>query len=171
MGSSNGFKPIKEEKMNLRRHWNEVKLFGDHFWQRWVKEFTPVLTRRTKWFERCPPISVGSVVIIVDENLPRNVWLKGGVTNTIPAKDEQVRRATIKAQHGVLGRPATKIAVLDVGLEDGNFLFSYVMYKHSIIHLSSFIFLRTIPRTGRSKRREKKTKFLSVLRNAKCNTH
>jgi len=30
--------------MNLRRHWNEVKLFGDRFWQRWVREFTPVLT-------------------------------------------------------------------------------------------------------------------------------
>ncbi|XP_070854714.1 uncharacterized protein [Drosophila suzukii] len=120
MGSSNGYKPIKEEKMNLRRHWNEVKLFGDRFWQRWVKEFTPVLTRRTKWFERCPPISVGSVVIIVDENLPRNLWLKGRVTNTIPAKDGQVRRATIKTQHGILDRPATKIAVLDVGLEDGN---------------------------------------------------
>ncbi|XP_070854774.1 uncharacterized protein [Drosophila suzukii] len=119
MGSSNGYKPIKKEKMNLRRHWNEVKLFGDRFWQRWVKEFTPVLTRRTKWFERCPPISVGSVVIIVDENLPRNLWLKGRVTNTIPAKDGQVRRATIKTQHGILDRPATKIAVLDVGLEDG----------------------------------------------------
>jgi len=56
IGSSNGYRPI-------RHHWNVVKLFGDHFWQRWVKEFTPVLTRRTKWFERCPPISVGSVVI------------------------------------------------------------------------------------------------------------
>jgi len=31
MGSSNGYKPIKEEKMNLRRHWNEVKLFVDCF--------------------------------------------------------------------------------------------------------------------------------------------
>jgi len=67
-----------------------------------------------------PYISVGSVVIIVDENLPRNLWLKGRETNTIPAKDGQVRRATIKTQHGVLDRPATKIAVLDVGLEDGN---------------------------------------------------
>jgi len=74
MGSSNGYKPIKEEKMNLRRHWNEVKLFGDRFWQHWVKEFTPVLTKRTKCFKRCPPISVGSVVIIVDENLPINLF-------------------------------------------------------------------------------------------------
>ncbi|KAH8360926.1 hypothetical protein KR084_007500 [Drosophila pseudotakahashii] len=106
--------------MNLRRHWNEVKLFGDRFWQRWVREFTPVLTRRTKWFEKCPPLSVGSVVMIVDENLPRNLWLKGRVTNTVTAKDGQVRRATIKTQYGVLDRPATKIAVLDVGLEDGN---------------------------------------------------
>ncbi|KAH8318238.1 hypothetical protein KR059_011930 [Drosophila kikkawai] len=120
MGSSNGYKPINLEHLNLRRQWNEVKRFGDRFWQRWVKEFTPMLTRRTKWFEKCPPISVGSIVIIVDENLPRNLWLKGRVTNTIPAKDGQVRRATIKTQHGILDRPATKIAVLDVGEGDGN---------------------------------------------------
>ncbi|XP_070075663.1 uncharacterized protein [Drosophila takahashii] len=40
MSSSNGYKPIKEENMNLSRHWNKVKLFGDRFWQRWVREFT-----------------------------------------------------------------------------------------------------------------------------------
>nr|XP_041633358.1 uncharacterized protein LOC121503205 [Drosophila kikkawai] len=119
MGSSNGYKPINPEHLNLRRQWNEVKRFGDRFWQRWVKEFTPMLTRRTKWFEKCPAISVGSIVIIVDENLPRNLWLKGRVTNTIPAKDGQVRRATIKTQHGILDRPATKIAVLDVGEGEG----------------------------------------------------
>ncbi|XP_070140454.1 uncharacterized protein [Drosophila kikkawai] len=93
---------------------DDSALTSNHL-KRWVREFTPILTRRTKWFEKCPPISVGSKVIIVDENLPRNLWLKGRVTNTTPAKDGQVRRATIKTQHGILDRPATKIVVLDVG--------------------------------------------------------
>jgi len=34
MGSSNGYKPIKTHNMNLRCHWNEVKLFEDRIWQR-----------------------------------------------------------------------------------------------------------------------------------------
>jgi len=41
MGSSIGYKPINEGKMNLRRHWNEVKLFrmrvmdNDRFDESW----------------------------------------------------------------------------------------------------------------------------------------
>ncbi|XP_044573440.1 uncharacterized protein LOC123257680 [Drosophila ananassae] len=120
LGSANGYKPLPKEGMNLQRRWIETQRFGDRFWQRWIKEYAPVLTRRTKWFEKVPPITIGSIVVIVDELLPRNLWLKGRVIDTMKAKDGQVRRVTIKTQHGVLERPATKIAVLDVGLEDGN---------------------------------------------------
>ncbi|XP_044573434.1 uncharacterized protein LOC123257676 [Drosophila ananassae] len=120
LGSANGYKPLPKEGMNLQRRWIETQRFGDRFWQRWIKEYAPVLTRRTKWFKKVPPITIGSIVVIVDELLPRNLWLKGRVIETMMAKDGQVRRVTIKTQHGVLERPATKIAVLDVGLEDGN---------------------------------------------------
>ncbi|KAH8335256.1 hypothetical protein KR067_000859 [Drosophila pandora] len=120
LGSANGYKPLPKEGMNLQRRWIETQRFGDRFWQRWIKEYAPVLTRHTKWFDKVPPITIGSIVVIVDELLPRNLWLKGRVIDTMMAKDGQVRRVTIKTQHGVLERPATKIAVLDVGLEDGN---------------------------------------------------
>ncbi|XP_044573578.1 uncharacterized protein LOC123257718 [Drosophila ananassae] len=79
-----------------------------------------LLLGRNKWFEKVPPITIGSIVVIVDELLPRNLWLKRRVTDTMMDKDGHDRRVTIKTQHGVLERPATKIAVLDVGLEDGN---------------------------------------------------
>ncbi|XP_044570129.1 uncharacterized protein LOC123257009 [Drosophila ananassae] len=120
LGSANGYKPLPKEGMNLQPRWIETQRFGDRFWQRWIKEYAPVLTRRTKWFEKVPPITIGSIVVIVDELLPRNLWLKGRVIDTMMAKDGQVRRVTIKTQHRVLERPATKIAVLDGGLEDGN---------------------------------------------------
>ncbi|XP_070138612.1 uncharacterized protein [Drosophila bipectinata] len=120
LGSANGYKPLPEEGMNLKRRWNETQRFGDRFWQRWVKEYAPVLTRRTKWFEKVPPITIGSIVVVVDELLPRNLWLKGRVTDAMIANDGQVRRVTIKTQHGAIERPATKVAVLDVGLEIGN---------------------------------------------------
>ncbi|XP_070135333.1 uncharacterized protein [Drosophila bipectinata] len=88
--------------------------------QRWVKEYALVLTRRTKWFEKAPPITIGIIVVVVDELLPRNLWLKGRVTDAMMASDGQVRRVTIKTQHGAIERPATKVAVLDVVLENGN---------------------------------------------------
>ncbi|XP_070135330.1 uncharacterized protein [Drosophila bipectinata] len=106
LGSANGYKPLPKEGMNLKRIWNETQRFGDRFWQRWVKEYALVLTRRTKWFEKAPPITIGIIVVVVDEPMM--------------ASDGQVRRVTIKTQHGAIERPATKVAVLDVGLENGN---------------------------------------------------
>ncbi|XP_075170124.1 uncharacterized protein LOC142242433 [Haematobia irritans] len=91
------------------------KAFADRFWKRWVKEYAPVITRRGKWFERQAPIVKGDVVLIVDENLPRNSWLKGIVLETIVARDGQVRRATVRTVNGILQRPASKLAILDVG--------------------------------------------------------
>ncbi|XP_043067219.1 uncharacterized protein [Drosophila bipectinata] len=120
LGSANGYKPLPKEGMNLKRRWNETQRFGDRFWQRWVKEYAPVLTRRTKWFEKVPPIIIGSIVVVVDELLPRNLWLKGRVTDAMMANDGQVRRVTITTQLVAIERPATKVAVLDVGLENGN---------------------------------------------------
>ncbi|XP_070138806.1 uncharacterized protein [Drosophila bipectinata] len=46
LGSANGYKPLPKEGMNLKRRWNETQRFGDRFWQRWVKEYASVLTRR-----------------------------------------------------------------------------------------------------------------------------
>ncbi|XP_044570431.1 uncharacterized protein LOC123257065 [Drosophila ananassae] len=78
LGSANGYKPLLKEGMNLQRRWIETQSFGDRFWQRWIKD----------------------IVVIVDELLPRNLWLKGRVIETMMAKDGKVRRVTIKTQHG-----------------------------------------------------------------------
>jgi len=79
--------------------------------KRWVREYVPDLARRGKWYAKQPPLTIGSVVLIVEENLPRN---------TVLAKDQQVRSATIKTAHGILRRPVTKLAVLNVGKIEGN---------------------------------------------------
>ena len=61
------------------------------------------------------PIKIGAIVIIADENLPKRCWPKGKVIDTVVAADGQVRRVSVKTQFGVLHRPATKVAVLNVG--------------------------------------------------------
>jgi len=56
----------------------------------------------------------------VDENLPRNTWPKGIVTEVVLAKDQQVRSSTIETAHDILRRPTAKLAVLNVGKIEGN---------------------------------------------------
>ncbi|XP_017468619.1 PREDICTED: uncharacterized protein LOC108360719 [Rhagoletis zephyria] len=72
LGSPDGFKPVCTDELDLRKRWYQTQKFADIFWHRWVKEYVPIISRRSKWFNKVPPIRVGDIVVIVDENLPRN---------------------------------------------------------------------------------------------------
>ncbi|XP_037933053.1 uncharacterized protein LOC119667801 [Teleopsis dalmanni] len=98
----------------------QSEMFANQFWRRWVREILPTLTRRGKWFNKVKPITVGDVVLIVDETAKRNTWVKVIVIETTVAKDGQVRRAKVKTTKGFLERPAVKLAILDIGKVDAN---------------------------------------------------
>lgn len=118
LGSSNGSKPpivFDDSCYALRHTWKMSQVYANRFWKRWVAEYLPTLTRRTKWFNPVKPIEEGDIVIVVDETLPRNCWPKGRVVRTILSKDGQIRRALVRTLNGILERPVIKLAVLDVG--------------------------------------------------------
>ncbi|XP_055632467.1 uncharacterized protein LOC129772957 [Toxorhynchites rutilus septentrionalis] len=118
IGSSDGSKPpftFDDSSYALKHTWKSSQVYANRFWRRWVAEYLPTLTRRTKWFSHVKPIAEGDIVVIVDETLPRNCWPKGRVVHAIRSKDGQVRRALVQTSTGVLERPVVKIAVLDVG--------------------------------------------------------
>uniref|UniRef100_A0A182PWZ2 Integrase catalytic domain-containing protein n=1 Tax=Anopheles epiroticus TaxID=199890 RepID=A0A182PWZ2_9DIPT len=75
LGSSAGMKPLvkpDDSAAGLRQNWRAVQYKMNDLWKKWVKSYLPTLTRRTKWFEPCKPLQLGDVVLIVDENCPRN---------------------------------------------------------------------------------------------------
>ncbi len=43
-----------------------AEAISNQFWHRWVHEYLPTLTRRTKWFKSVTPLKIGDVVITVD---------------------------------------------------------------------------------------------------------
>ncbi|XP_058828346.1 uncharacterized protein LOC131688193 [Topomyia yanbarensis] len=90
----------------LRDSWKLAQHLANEFWKRWVREYLPTLTRRTKWFEHVKPIEAGDVVIVVDEN-KRNGWLRGRVVEIVRGRDGQVRsakvRTTDEAKAGIPG--------------------------------------------------------------------
>ncbi|XP_062715690.1 uncharacterized protein LOC134291669 [Aedes albopictus] len=118
LGSSDGSKPpiaFDDSSHALKHTWRMSQVYANRFWQRWIAEYLPTLTRRTKWFNRVKPVAEGDIVVIVDETLPRNCWPKGRVVRAIRSKDGQVRRAVVQTASGFLERPTVKLAVLDVG--------------------------------------------------------
>ncbi|XP_055527591.1 uncharacterized protein LOC129720178 [Wyeomyia smithii] len=117
LGSSDGSKPpiAFDDKCHALKHtWKKSQIYANRFWKRWIAEYLPTLTRRTKWFQPVKPIAEGDIVIVVDETLPRNCWPKGRVVNAIRSKDGQVRRTQVQTANGILERPAVKLAVLDL---------------------------------------------------------
>ena len=116
LGSSNGHKPLGsfENDCDHRRHWRRIQHFADLFWKRWVNEYLPTLTKRTRWFTKERDLVVDDIVIIVDPTMARNSWPQGRIISVNRGKDNVVRSGTVKTQDGIFIRPATKLARLDV---------------------------------------------------------
>ncbi|KXJ83866.1 hypothetical protein RP20_CCG028086 [Aedes albopictus] len=104
---------LVDDRMQIRSNWRLIQHLLNQFWSRWIKEYLPTITRRTKWFKDVKPVEEGDVVIVVDEGT-RNGWIRGRVARTLPGKDGRVRQADVETGSGILRRPVAKIAVLDV---------------------------------------------------------
>ncbi|XP_053968527.1 uncharacterized protein LOC128869954 [Anastrepha ludens] len=81
IGSSDGYKPICSDIVNLRQRWQLTQQFDDRFWHRWVKEYIPVISRRTKWFTKQRPVRIGDVVRLKSLNI-RILSVGGMITST-----------------------------------------------------------------------------------------
>lgn len=97
----------------LRDSWRLAQSLVDHFWTRWVREYLPTITRRTKWFEPTKPLEPGDLVLVVEPGT-RNGWLRGRIINVTKGADGQVRRAVVQTKNGLITRPAVKLAPLDL---------------------------------------------------------
>ena len=97
-----------------RKRWRYIQHLADQFWRRWLKEYLPNLQARSKWTEEKPNVKKGDVVLICDENTPRNVWPMGLVIEAKVGRDNLVRTVRVKTKSSELVRPVTKIVMLEV---------------------------------------------------------
>jgi len=80
------------------------------FWKRWLQEYLPALIPRKKWFwKEEVPIKEGDIVLILDDQVPRNQWRKGVVIRIHPSKDREARMADVQTALSVLPRPTRKL--------------------------------------------------------------
>ncbi|XP_017483689.1 PREDICTED: uncharacterized protein LOC108372493 [Rhagoletis zephyria] len=98
----------------IRKQWRIARQLRDRFWKRWVDEYLPTLTRRTKWCMPTKPLGIGDLVFICDPKLPRREWRRGRVLRVFPGKDGEIRRAEVTTITGLTYRPVSKLAVLDL---------------------------------------------------------
>ena len=87
---------FQRQDLYCRRQWRRVQHLADQFWQRWRKEYLQNLQARPKWNDERVNLQVGDVVIIKDDNAPRNQWSLGRVEETIASDDDLVRQAKVR---------------------------------------------------------------------------
>lgn len=122
IGRSSASAPIGEfddDDLILRKQWRASQRLADLFWQRWVREYMPTLTRRTKWFVRHGRLKPGDLVFMVEKE-QRGIWQRGRITAVYPGPDGEVRVADVATSTGTYRRPVVKLCLLDVGNGETN---------------------------------------------------
>ncbi|XP_058804735.1 uncharacterized protein LOC131671935 [Phymastichus coffea] len=74
------------------------------FSSRWHKEYLNELQTRQKWFSSNTKLAVGTVVILMEDNLGTSRWPLGVVTKVFPSSDGISRVASITLKHQTVCR-------------------------------------------------------------------
>ena len=99
-----------------RQQWRKVQHLANTFWERWRREYLPMLQSRAKWQRSRPNIKEGDIVLLRDTQVERNQWPMALVTKTFPSSDGKVRKVELKVVRGETSktflRPITEVVVL-----------------------------------------------------------
>jgi hypothetical protein len=101
-----------ESKPVLR--YDVIREKQQQFWKRWKAEYLSDLQRRSKWKNQSSNVTVGTLVLIADDNVPPQKWPMGRVITVHPGADGRVRSVTLKTSTGQTTRAVAKIAPLPV---------------------------------------------------------
>lgn len=93
----------------VQRHEHQEALH--HFWERWQKEYLPLIAARTKWTRKTEPLQKGDLVFICDPT----GWSRGVVEEALmDPETEQVREVIVRCVNRNYRRPATKVAKIKI---------------------------------------------------------
>lgn len=99
-----------------RSSYRRSQLLADRLFSRWIKEYLPTITRRSKWFTETKPANIDDLAILIDPSQPRDAWKLGRLTALYPGPDGRVRSADIKLKDGTIkkNRSIGRLAILDL---------------------------------------------------------
>ena len=103
------------------RGWHQVQYLADIFWQRWVREYLPSLQQREKWHKQRRNFAVNDIVLVLDDNKPRNSWPLGRILEVYTNhRDRLVCSLKLKTSTTELMRPIDKIVLLEAAVVSSN---------------------------------------------------
>lgn len=100
--------------MNKLTRWNHIQQLRQHFWQRWSRDYLHQLQEKHKWQQGANNLSIGTLVVLIEDNLPPQKWSLGRINQLHPGEDGVVRVVSVKTNHGLFKRAVKGLCVLPV---------------------------------------------------------
>ena len=103
---------FQKNDVYMRRRWQRVQYLANLFWSRWKKEYLVVMQERSKWQHPQRNLVQGDIVMLRDENAPRNVWPLALVDQVQPDSQGLVRSVVVRTRGATLRRPINKLILI-----------------------------------------------------------
>lgn len=81
----------------LSKRWRRVQFLANEFWQIWKHEYPLNLQQCQKWQKTTRNPQMNNIVILQEDNSPRNEWKLASVVEVIPSADGTVRKVKLLA--------------------------------------------------------------------------
>lgn len=95
---------------SIMKCWKLCQNMVNHFWKRWSLEYLTTLQRATKWHQSHNNLTVGDIVVVIEDKMVPTQWPMAKIVEVHPGKDGIVRVVDIKTSTGTYRRPVHKVA-------------------------------------------------------------
>lgn len=103
---------LVEAKVSILQRWKLLQKIHQDFWRKWHLEYLHTLQQRHKWFDSQREISIGTLVLIVNEQCSPMKWKTGRVVKLHRGSDGICRVVTVRTDTGEFQRPMVKLCPL-----------------------------------------------------------
>ena len=87
-----------------RKMWRKVQQFAEEFWKLWKADYLQGISRRQKWELTKPNLEKGDIVLLIEDNVPRNQWPYGIVDETTISSDGKVRTVRVRLANRLIDK-------------------------------------------------------------------
>lgn len=88
------------------------QLMADHFWAQFIRNYLPTLQVQQKWQQPAENLTLDSVVLIVDPQLPRSSWSVGKVVKVDTSPDGCIGSAEVDVNGQTYRHPVARLVPL-----------------------------------------------------------
>ena len=111
MGGQFAPESVETYTFHPRRRWRKVQDIFSQVWRRWLKECVPSLNSRQKWTSENRYLKVDDVVLVIQPDSPRGLWLLRRVIEVYPGRDGHIRVAKVVCDAKTVVRSINKQSV------------------------------------------------------------